>query len=121
MECGGCGCRSVPISVIAAITAAGTLISVLCGNTIGKLLSHSLATILAGGVLIAMGLWVVVREALVRCRDREQVPSLATSSASAQTGYLGKVHTIRETPLSADGDLSGRIDLKEAMLLGLAS
>ena len=66
-----------------------------------------------------MGLWVVVREALVLYRDREQVPS-ATSSASAQTGYLGKVHTIRENPLSADGDLSGRIDLKEAMLLGLA-
>src|SRR5437016_1204743 len=49
--------------LIAAITATGTLASVLCGSTIGRLLSHGLAAILAGGVLIGMGVWVVVREA----------------------------------------------------------
>ena len=112
----------VPLSsnvLIAAITAGGTLASVLFGNTIGKLLSPSLANILAGGILIAMGCWVVVKEAVALYRGRDQA-LLSTLSSSAEIGYLGKVHTIRENPLFADGDHSGKIDLKEALLLGLA-
>lgn len=104
---------------IAAITAAGTLGSMLCGNTIGKLLSHGVAALLAGGALIAMGAWVVIKEGLTLYRSGNQA-LVAAAASPGETGYLGKVHTIRINPLSADSDRSGQIDFTEAALLGLA-
>lgn len=112
----------VPVAsniLIAAITATGTLVSVLFGNTLGKLLSYGLASILAGGVLIGMGAWVVVREALTLYQNAHQAPD-RTATSTTGTGYLSKVHTIRINPLSADSDRSGQIDFREATLLGLA-
>jgi putative sporulation protein YtaF len=103
--------------LIAAITATGTLASVMFGSTVGKLLSHGLASILAGAVLIGMGAWVVVREALALYHNSRHAPNQAATSSS---GYLSQVHSIRLNPLSADSDRSGQIDFREAMLLGLA-
>ena len=106
--------------LIAAITATGTLASMLCGHAIGKLLNQGLASLLAGGLLIGMGLWVMIREALSIYRRDGALQLFANSTPHLGTGYLARVHTIRENPLSADGDLSGQIDPAEAILLGLA-
>jgi putative sporulation protein YtaF len=106
--------------LIAAITASGTLLSMLFGNTIGKLLSGGLASVLAGGVLIVMGTWVVVREALSLSRRNLQQQTLLPASPPGDTSYLDKLQTIRINPLSADVDQSGQIDYREAALLGLA-
>ena len=105
--------------LIAAITASGTLLSMLFGTTIGKLLSGGLASILAGGVLIVMGSWVVVREALALSRENSQ-PQISPPALQGETSYLDKLQTIRINPLSADVDHSGQIDYREAALLGLA-
>jgi putative sporulation protein YtaF len=105
--------------LIAAITATGTLVSVLFGNTVGKFLSHGLASVLAGAVLISMGAWVVVREALALYQNSHQAPDQAPTGVS-EAGYLSQIHSIRINPLSADSDRSGKIDFREATLLGLA-
>ena len=105
--------------LIAAITASGTLLSMLFGSTIGKLLSGGLASILAGGVLIVMGSWVVVREALALSRENSP-PQISPPALQGQASYLDKLQTIRINPLSADVDHSGQIDYREAALLGLA-
>ncbi len=106
--------------LIAAITATGTLASMLCGHAVGKLLHQGLASLLAGGLLIGMGLWVMIREALAIYRRDGTRQGFATSTPNLGASYLAKVHTIRVNPLSADGDLSGQIDPAEAVLLGLA-
>jgi putative sporulation protein YtaF len=119
-----CGMRRVRVPfgsnlLIAAITATGTLASVVFGSTVGNFLRHGLASILAGAVLIGMGAWVVVRETRALYQNSHHAPDQAPSSPS-DTGYLSQVHSIRINPLSADSDRSGQIDFREATLLGLA-
>ncbi len=106
--------------LIATITATGTLASMLCGHAVGRLLTPGLASLLAGGILIGMGLWVMVKEALSIYKRDGILQLFAATTPTVRPGYLAKVHTIRENPLSADGDLSGQIDSAEAILLGLA-
>ncbi len=105
--------------LIAAITATGTLASILFGNTVGRFLSHGVASILAGAVLIGMGAWVVVREVRTLYQKDHHAPDQAPNGPS-EGGYLSQVHSIRTNPLSADSDRSGQIDFREATLLGLA-
>ena len=105
--------------LIAAITAAGTLVAMLFGSTVGRLLNQSVAGLLAGSVLIAMGCWVIVKEART-LYVRGVRPASVPGDASRKGNYLARVHTIQENPLTADADLSGRIDPREAILLALA-
>jgi putative sporulation protein YtaF len=105
--------------LIAAITASGTLASMLLGSSVGKLLNSSIASFLAGGLLITMGIWVVVREVLSLYRQNSH-PQAPTTNSPGETSYLDKVQTILVNPLWADADQSGRIESREAALLGLA-
>jgi putative sporulation protein YtaF len=119
------GLRRIRVSLasnllIGVITATGTLISMLLGRTIGSLLNQNIATLMAGGILIVMGFWVLIREALsMHDKLGFQQPLSAKVTGAWPSGF-GRVFTIRKDPLTADGDFSGHIDTREALLLGLA-
>jgi putative sporulation protein YtaF len=104
---------------IALLTAFGTYLAMVLGQQAFRFFPPESGAILGGGILVAMGLWVLVQEFARRRRpgaDAEAAPDAENTEESWWQHLLD----ILEEPLRVDYDRSGHIDLKEGTVLGLA-
>jgi putative sporulation protein YtaF len=113
---------NIPIAsnlLIAVVTATGTFLSVILGQSVYLFISKEMAGLLGGGIIVVAGLWVVFQE---RFMHRVQEPSQAEPIVKARCSNYGFRHIVQilDNPIVADWDFSGHIDRKEALALALA-
>lgn len=109
------------LAILGLCTSFGMGVSMLSGGVIAEMIPESMAGLLGGALLIALGLWQLVEG------WREY---LRTGAPSARAGLqsllklnirpLGIVVHVLADPVRADRDRSGVIDKKEAWVLGVA-
>ncbi|MGE4527704.1 MAG: manganese efflux pump [Rhodospirillaceae bacterium] len=97
---------------IAALTASGTLASVGLGLPLAALLTPAAANRTSGGLLIALGVWTLLREGRKPVRRHTGLPG--------RGGPLETLSMILQDPLQADRDASRHIDLREVLALSAA-
>ena len=90
--------------VIAIISAIGTLLSMLIGLFLKKIISLSYASYIGSFILIGFGLYLIFD--YIRSKNHND--------------NLGELKNILEYPEKADSDNSGSIEIKEAFTLGIA-
>jgi len=114
---------NVPLAsnlLIALVTGAGTIASMLVGQTIGGTMQPKLASILGGIILAGIGGWVIVQSARSAGSDAENHLARRSSARRPASGTLRKLTLILDNPLTIDRDFSGHIDMKEGCLLAAA-
>lgn len=94
--------------LIAAITAIGTFVSVLLGESVYLFITETTAGLLGGGIIILAGLWVTFQEGFLRGQ--------MLNPGSSGYGFRHIIQ-ILDDPIAADWDSSGNIDSKEAAAL----
>jgi putative sporulation protein YtaF len=104
---------------IALLTAAGTYLAMVLGQQVFRFFSPSFGAILGGGILVAMGVWVMVQE-VIRRRQPPEIEETGADTKNAPESWWRHLLDILEEPLRVDYDKSGHIDLKEGTILGLA-
>jgi putative sporulation protein YtaF len=107
--------------LIAVLTAGGTLVALLGGHLVTKLI-HPQSAILVGAVIIILaGAWVVLQETIWRqpAKPLEELQLIALAGVP-EVSLLKKIFMILDNPFIADQDFSGHIVLKEGIILGLA-
>ncbi|MGC9158010.1 MAG: sporulation membrane protein YtaF [Terracidiphilus sp.] len=118
----GIGKVYIPLTsnlIIALITSAGTMISMLAGQSIGVLLGPGWAGFVGGAILIALGF-------VVALRGSGRAPGVEPSNQSEaivdfpRAGWMGRASSMLDNPFSVDRDFSRHIDHEEAVLLGFA-
>ncbi|MGB8885378.1 MAG: sporulation membrane protein YtaF [Candidatus Korobacteraceae bacterium] len=113
---------NVPLAsnfIIALITGAGTLISMLLGQTIGNTMQPKLASVLGGTIIAGIGLWVIAQSTRTAGRRENSGYALITADGSHLGGFK-KLICVLDNPVSADRDFSRHIDLKEGCLLAVS-
>jgi putative sporulation protein YtaF len=105
---------------IALLTAAGTCLAMLLGEKTFLFLSPESGALLGGGILIALGAWVMVQETLFQSHPIKEVGKPDFKEDPAQKSLWQRLYSILGNPFLADQDHSGHIDLREGTLLGLA-
>ncbi len=107
--------------LIALLTASGTLVVMLCGHLVTRLIHPQTAILIGGVIIILAGAWVVLQETLLRppVRPLEELQLIALEGVP-EVSLLKKIFMILDNPFIADGDFSGHIDLREGLILGLA-
>jgi len=113
---------SIPFSsnlLIAFITGTGTLASMLAGRSVYKFLDPQTAGTAGAAIIIAVGVWVLFKEMVMR---KPKVAPLNHDSRQSisHLPVHRKINAILDNPFMADMDFSGHISLKEGMLLGIA-
>ncbi len=99
---------------IAVFTGFATLASILAGRQIAGNMPAQLASLLGGGIIAVIGGWALVEAVLSPAADA------ATAATRIKRPGLGRLLSVLKDPVSADGDCSGHIDLKEVCLLAVA-
>jgi putative sporulation protein YtaF len=107
--------------LIAVLTTAGTVVVMLCGNLVTRLIQPQTAVLLGGVIIILAGAWVVLQETLLRqpVKPLEELQLIALAGIP-EVSFWRKSLMILDNPFIADQDFSGHIDLKEGVILGLA-
>lgn len=106
---------------IALLTACGTGLAMVLGQQTFLFLSPESGAILGGGILIAMGVWVVLQETVFRAEPKcPEARKPAPGEDRPRQSLWRRVVCILNNPSLADDDFSGHIDFKEGTLLGLA-
>jgi len=107
--------------LIAGLTAGGTLIVMLGGHLVTRLISTQTAMLIGGVIIILAGTWVVIQETFLRlpAKPPEELHLIALAGVP-EVSLLKKIFMILDNPFIADQDFSGHIDLKEGVILGLA-
>lgn len=107
--------------LIALLTAGGTLLVMLSGHLVTRLIHPQTAILVGGVIIIVAGAWVVIQETLLRqpVRPPEELQLIALEGIP-EVSLLRKILMILDNPFIADQDFSGHIDLKEGVILGLA-
>ena len=107
--------------LIAVLTASGTLIVMLCGHLVTRLIHPQTAILIGGVVIVLAGAWVVLQETVWRRPEKplEELQLIALEGIP-EVSFLRKILMILDNPFIADQDFSGHIDLKEGVILGLA-
>ncbi len=107
--------------LIAGLTAGGTLLVMLGGHLVTRLISTQTAVLIGGVVIILAGVWVVIQETFLRRPPKppEELHLMALAGVP-EVSLLKKIIMILDNPFIADQDFSGHIDLKEGVVLGLA-
>ncbi|TAL55832.1 sporulation membrane protein YtaF [Pandoraea sp.] len=113
---------NIPIAsnlLIAVVTATGTFLSIILGQTVCLFISRGTAGLLGGGIIVVAGLWVVFQE---RFMHGVREPSQAEPILKARCSRYGLRHIVQilDNPIVADWDFSGHIDLREALALAFA-
>ncbi|MGI5876530.1 MAG: sporulation membrane protein YtaF [Dethiobacteria bacterium] len=101
-----------PIVLITLCSALAMTISIFAGQLAGAFFTLQLAGILGGSILILIGLWQLV-EGLKKYKNS---PILLRINLK----MFGLVLQVIREPENADIDRSGDINLREALLLGIA-
>jgi len=105
--------------LIALVTSAGTLMSVLLGQSIYLFISAEMTGLLGGGIIIAAGIWVLFQEKFLhRGQEPPEEKQLVAETGLPRFGFR-QIVSILDNPIIADWDFSGHIDLKEAIALSL--
>jgi len=105
--------------LIALVTSAGTLLSVLLGQSIYLFISAEMTGLLGGGIIIAAGIWVLFQEKFMhRGQEPREEKQLVAETGLPRFGFR-QIVSILDNPIIADWDFSGHIDLKEAIALSL--
>jgi putative sporulation protein YtaF len=122
------GVRSVQIPVkskilmcLMSILLSG--VSLLAGKSLAALLPPELSSIFGSAVLAAIGIWICAQA--LRSKDNTKKPAPAALVKQSKEyrftlKSLGLTVQIVHNPLLGDIDQSRHIDLREAVLLGLA-
>jgi putative sporulation protein YtaF len=107
--------------LIAGLTAGGTLLVMLGGHLVTRLISAPRAMLSGGVIIILAGVWVVMQETLWRqpAKPPEELQMMAFAGVP-EVSLFKKIFLILDNPFIADQDFSGHIDLKEGVVLGLA-
>ncbi|MFA4901895.1 MAG: sporulation membrane protein YtaF [Desulfobaccales bacterium] len=107
--------------LIALLTAGGTLLVMLSGHLVTRLIHPQTAILLGGVIIILAGAWVVLQETVFRqpLRPPEELHMIALAGVP-EVSLLKKIFMILDNPFIADRDFSGHIDLREGLILGLA-
>lgn len=106
----------VSIFIINALCVGVFSISLIAGNILAYFLSYSVAEYVSAGILIALGIWIFLQIIISK------------STFEQENGLIKKIHikslgiaiNILKEPTNADMDVSGDIDKKEAVFLGIA-
>ncbi|MGM0916668.1 MAG: sporulation membrane protein YtaF [Bacillota bacterium] len=106
------------IVIIACCSGIVLLISMLIGSLLTAFLPVSVTDKLGGGILIAIGLWVLY-QFYKPAKERDLLLHEKTL-LNVEVQSLGLVIHILRKPTSADIDRSGTINGMEAVLLGIA-
>ncbi len=104
--------------IIGACTALGMGASMAFGEGFSGLISVEGAHVLGGGVLIALGLWQLLQAWLEYVRRQNRTSRRALFRLRVRP--LGVVVQVLADPTQVDHDDSGVIDVKEALVLGVA-
>ena len=114
-----CGLRHVTVPLrsnlfIALMNGLATLFAMLLGQRLAHYMPAQMAKVAGGGLIVAIGLWVIFQAA------QSRTPRQRTVSAAAVSATLNKLFFVLDNPASADRDFSGQIDVAEVYLLALA-
>jgi putative sporulation protein YtaF len=104
---------------IALLTAFGTWVAMVAGQQVFRFFSPESGALLGGGILVAMGVWVMVQEAK-KARQPDEAAEIADPAGGEEESWWQHLLAILGEPVQADYDKSGHIDLKEGTILGLA-
>ncbi|AKL96953.1 sporulation protein [Clostridium aceticum] len=89
------------------------------GNLLTQLVPAFVTELIGAGILVIIGLWFITQSWLNYKYPKEKLPQ-PTSIAVISINSLGIAINILRDPSKADLDISGIIDTKEAVLLGIA-
>ncbi len=106
----------VSVLIINALCVVFFSLALAAGNILAYFLSYTVATYVSAAILIGLGSWLLLQIMINK------------STPKQESGLLKKIHikslgiaiNILKEPASADMDVSGEIDKKEAMFLGSA-
>ena len=106
--------------IIALISGTGTLLSMLAGTSLYRILTPKVATLVGGLTLIGIGVWVIVQGTgqLRKVRSAEE-QSLGGAEELPPRTTLRKILTVLDDPFIVDPDCSGNVKAKASVLLGL--
>lgn len=122
----------VPFSsllVVSLCTGVSMLVSMSLGRSVSGFVSFKIADAAGGGILVAIGIWRLVEGWAVFASGRRACAGADTDAVpvpqpsmllSIRIHRLGLVVQILKEPMAADLDRSGRIDVGEALMLGIA-
>lgn len=97
---------SIANLIIAIITSSGTLLSMLIGSYIAKLLSYSMANCLGASIIVMLGIYFVA-QSVIKILNNTKSKKLA----------LKNIDDMIEYAEISDLDKSGNINIKEALLV----
>ncbi len=107
--------------LIALLTTGGTLVVMLGGHLVTRLIHPQSAILIGGLIIIVAGAWVVLQETVWRQPAKPPAElQLIALEGIPEVSLLKKILMILDNPFIADQDFSGHIDLKEGVILGLA-
>lgn len=108
--------------LIALTTSSGTLLTLIAGKWLASFLSLKVAKYIGALVIIGTGVWVLYGELRRMGRKAEAGNSVEEEYEirSSETADQRRLTDLLTAPPLADVDHSGHIDLKEALLLGVA-
>jgi putative sporulation protein YtaF len=95
--------------IIATVTSAGTLLSMLLGIYISKFLPHFVANDLGAGIIIILGGYFLI-QSIIKLINNKNLKELALKNTTDMIEYAEK----------SDLDNSGDINIKEALLVAFA-
>ncbi|MEW6446484.1 MAG: sporulation membrane protein YtaF [Bacillota bacterium] len=108
--------------LIALTTSSGTLLTLLAGKWLASFLSLQLAKYVGALIIIGTGVWILYEE-LVRSGNKAAAGISAEEESEIrprETADQRSLTDLLTAPSLADADYSGHIDLREALLLGIA-
>jgi putative sporulation protein YtaF len=119
------GARGIDIPLasnllIAFITAGGTLICIVFGQQVFRVLPTNHAVFLGAALLVAMGIWTIGQEFFKQRHQNQEAPSPRQANDLAGKSLMRRATLVLEDPALADRDSSGHIDVKESLSLSLA-
>ena len=106
--------------IIALISGTGTLLSMLAGTSLYRILKPEVATVVGGLIMIGIGVWVIIQGAgqLRRVTSAKEQPLSGAIDLSQHT-TLRKILMVLDDPFIVDPDCSGNVNARASVLLGL--
>lgn len=108
----------VSIIIIACMSAATLLFSMLIGELLNSFVSSEFAERMGGSIIVLLGIWIIFQN--FRSHDSQKDEIEEKVIATIEMKYFGIAINILKKPMAADMDRSGTINGIEAILLGFA-
>ena len=106
--------------IIALNSGTGTLLSMLVGTSLYRVLKPEVATVVGGLTMIGIGIWVIIQGTGQLRKIRSPEEQLQNGSKDlSQTTTLRKIFAVLDDPFIVDPDCTGNVRPRESVLLGL--